>query len=57
MKKFIKQFFCKHNWERFYVSLFKDDNLHIDIWYYDDYQIDKCNKCDKRKSVNEYENE
>jgi hypothetical protein len=52
MKKIIKQLFCKHNFIRYYQSI-GNQFLHKNIWYYDDWEIDRCSKCGKEKSVNE----
>jgi len=51
MKLFFKQLFCKHSFIRYYQSI-GNRFLHLNIWYYDDYQIDKCSKCGKEKPVN-----
>lgn len=51
MKKFLKQLFCKHEFNRYWMS---DGNMfyHESQWYYDDWQVDYCAKCNKEKSVN-----
>lgn len=50
MKNFLKQLFCKHKFVRFYQSI-GNNILHEKIWYYDDWQVDKCNKCGKQKNI------
>ena len=51
MKKFIKQLFCKHAFKRYWQSC-GDSFFHASQWYYDDWEVDYCEKCKKEKSVN-----
>ena len=53
MKKFIKRMLCKHFFTRYWQSA-GSGSLHTNQWYYDDWEVDICEKCGKQKSVNEY---
>lgn len=52
MRKFIKQLFCKHIYTWYYKSI-NNVFLHKNRWYYDDYEIGICKKCNKKIQQNE----
>lgn len=46
MKKFIKQFFCKHNFIEYWRSV-GEIFPHKEQRYYDDWKVKICTKCKK----------